>query len=246
MHVKDQRAFGIKTLVEDKILECDAVATELNLNQLTMNVSEDTMDLPEGKTLQSILSPKAYKKIDNLLFKQTGLRLHLFNTSLPMFISNVLAESILAKEMPYSLDQSIWNFAQEQEKYTLGIETFEEQIAVLKTITIDQQVKGLLAIAKNFKSFRKQTLKIVEIYQTGNIQAIFKHTKKGAKGMRKIMLYNRNIIMADRISEIIQEQTTFCAIGASHLGGKKGVLNLLKQDGFKIKPVHASDLFSKN
>ncbi|MGB0863917.1 MAG: TraB/GumN family protein [Saprospiraceae bacterium] len=36
---------------------------------------------------------------------------------------------------------------------------------------------------------------------------------------------------------MVQEQTLFCAIGAGHLSGKKGVLKLLKDKGYKVKPV---------
>ena len=43
--------------------------------------------------------------------------------------------------------------------------------------------------------------------------------------------------MADKIAEIISEKSLFAAIGAGHLGGKKGVLYLLKKKGFELRAV---------
>ena len=43
--------------------------------------------------------------------------------------------------------------------------------------------------------------------------------------------------MAKRIGLMAKEQSIFAAIGASHLGGQKGVLRLLKKEGFKVRPV---------
>jgi hypothetical protein len=43
--------------------------------------------------------------------------------------------------------------------------------------------------------------------------------------------------MSDRISNFAKQNTIFVAIGAGHLSGQKGVLNLLKQNGFSVNPI---------
>jgi uncharacterized protein YbaP (TraB family) len=61
--------------------------------------------------------------------------------------------------------------------------------------------------------------------------------KKNAKGLRKMMLYHRNEVMAGRIAALARQQSLFAAIGAGHLLGGKGVLRLLKKEGLKVVPV---------
>ena len=39
------------------------------------------------------------------------------------------------------------------------------------------------------------------------------------------------------IEGLIKKQATFIAVGAAHLGGEKGVLNLLKLKGYTIEPL---------
>ena len=43
--------------------------------------------------------------------------------------------------------------------------------------------------------------------------------------------------MADRIAAISKEQVTFNAVGAAHLGGKDGVIALLRKNGYTVKPI---------
>src|SRR5690606_29103309 len=102
---------------------------------------------------------------------------------------------------------------------------------------LDFQIKSLNWMAKNFKRFRKQLQKMTKDYETGDIQKLYQATKKNAKGLRKVLIYDRNAIMARRIADMAAEQSLFAAIGAGHLGGEKGVLRLLKKAGFKVKPV---------
>ena len=79
---------------------------------------------------------------------------------------------------------------------------------------------------------------MTELYEQSDILKLYKVTRKQAKGMRKILLFNRNDLMAKRIAQFASEQSLFASIGAGHLAGEKGVLRLLKKKhGFKVKPV---------
>ena len=48
---------------------------------------------------------------------------------------------------------------------------------------------------------------------------------------------NRNKTMAKQFSKISKDQTLFCAVGAAHLVGDKGVLALLRKKGYTVEPV---------
>ncbi len=237
MHVRDQRAFKYKELVENKILECDAFAAEMNLEEVDQMFMAESMDLPEGQTLSSVLKPKIYEKTDKIFQKVVGVPLSYFERSQPLLISNIITERLLSSDMPLSLDATLYQFAVQNEKITLGIESFQEQVEILGKISLDFQIRSLNWMAKNFKQFRKLLMKMTTDYETSDIQKLYKSTKKQAKGLRKVLLYNRNQLMAQRIADMAREQSIFVAIGAGHLGGQKGVLRLLKLQGFKLRPV---------
>ncbi len=237
MHVRSEEAFLYQTQVYDKIDICAAFATEFNLEEMMNGAQADSMDLPEGITLDQLLSPKQYAKADKLFKKTIGMGLQVFNNSMPLMISNLMTESLMSAEMPVSIDMDLWNYAREQEKVVLGVETFQEQIDILHSISLKYQVKSLNATVKNFKSHSKQLRKLTDLYLTANIQKLYKITKESLHGLRKILLYDRNAVMAQRIAQMAKEQTICVAVGAGHLAGQKGVLRLLKKEGLKVSPV---------
>ena len=237
MHVRDQRAFGYKEIAEQKILLCDVYAAEMNLDEINQAAMADTMDMSQETSLSTLLKPKIYRRLEKLFKKQVGMPLAFFENSQPLLVTNVITESLLSVDMPLSLDATLWQFAKEQEKVTMGIESFEEQLDILSEISLDFQVKGLTDMVRNFKKFKKQLYKMTELYQQGNIRQLYKSSKKQAGNMRKLMFYDRNKIMADRIAKLVREQSIFVSVGAGHLSGGKGVLRLLKREGFKVRPV---------
>ncbi|HMP32610.1 MAG TPA: TraB/GumN family protein [Saprospiraceae bacterium] len=67
---------------------------------------------------------------------------------------------------------------------------------------------------------------------------MYKKSKKNLGGIRKLMLYDRNYAMADKVITILQhdsENSHFFCFGAAHLEGGKGVLSYLKKEGYKVK-----------
>ena len=55
--------------------------------------------------------------------------------------------------------------------------------------------------------------------------------------MRVMLLDERNINMAGRLASAASERPVFAAVGASHLAGKGGLVNRMRDAGFKVTPV---------
>jgi len=237
MHVRDERAFLYQTQVYEKIDLCETFATEFSLEEIQTGAQANSMDLPDGQTLDQLLSEKQYQKLEKLFNKLMGVDLKHFNTSLPILVSNILTEAIMSSERTVSIDQDLWNYARENGKIVLGVETYQEQIDILHKISIEYQIKSLNYTVKNWKNHHKQVQKLTKLYQEANINKLYKASKKGLQGLRKILLYDRNTRMAKRIADMAKEQTICAAIGAAHLAGGKGVLRLLKKEGLKVSPV---------
>ncbi len=236
MHVRDARAFQFEHLCYQKILNCEAFATEFNLDEI-QNQTDFTLSLPDGLQLSHLIKPKIYDKISRVVEQKMGLTLLHFNSLKPIIVTNMLTESVLASDRLMSLDETLWRFASENGRILRGIETFEEQVDILNKMSLEEQIKGLKDLASDFSKFRKLLLNMTKLYEQAAIQKLYKVAKKTAKGNRRLLLYNRNHIMAQRIADMSKEMTLCAAIGAGHLAGKNGVLNLLKKMGFEVKPV---------
>lgn len=238
MHVKDERAFSLIEPLQKVIDTCDAFATEFNLKEAESGVESNAMDLPDNKVLTDFMSEKKYQRMRKIFIKYFEFDIDILKSAMPLIISNALSAQTLMTDREVNLDQYLWQYAESREKVTLGIETFAEQLQILHAIPLDYQLKALSDISKNISSFSKEHQKMTALYARQDIRQMYQSTKKSIGRARKILLYNRNIIMAERIERMAQEQTLFSAIGAAHLAGKKGVLKLLKDAGLKVKPVN--------
>ncbi len=214
MHVQDERAFKNITFLEDCIASVEAFAAEYDLDTENPTSFADAMYLPDGQKLSQLLGP------------------------IPFFLTNILSTAQFGMEMNYSLDHYLYESAKAKQKTVFGLESFESQLEIVKKMPMKEQLKSLKEFAVNFKRYRRSIKRTAELYVEGNLVKILKKVKKNSGGMRKLLLYDRNIIMAEKILELSTRQSLFAAIGAGHLGGKKGVLRLLKNKGLEVRPVY--------
>ncbi|MFK7978830.1 MAG: TraB/GumN family protein [Saprospiraceae bacterium] len=237
MHIQPKKNPDWITAFEPYLASCESFATEFNLAEVDNNLLSEYAQIPNNQSLADFIRPKKLAKLERIFLKSAGLPLGRLLNMRPLFITNLLTEKILTDDNSVAMDSELYELAQTLGKECTGIETFAEQLAILEQIPLAYQVKSLLKIGKNIKQFRKGLKRMFSIYESEDVQKIHKIAKKGAGKMRKLMLYRRNELMADRFSEKIYKKSIFCAIGAGHLGGKQGVLRLLKQKGLIVKPV---------
>lgn len=239
MHVKDAKAFGRIDDMKKCIDACEVFATEFNLEEADHTITANHMSLPEGEDLKGMLGKKKFSKMRKIINKAFKVDIAFFNEHIPIMVTNIITGKILSEDMQSSLDESLWNYARESEKVMMGIETFEEQMAILDLIPMEYQIKQLKELAKNTKRFRRQITKTAQLFEEENITQLYKSVKKSTGKLRNVMLYDRNIKMAERVSKIVEEQSLCFAVGAGHLLGKKGLVSLLKEEEYKVKPVRS-------
>ncbi|MEN0003230.1 MAG: TraB/GumN family protein [Bacteroidota bacterium] len=240
MHIRDQRAFSHIEELQTYIQQCPSFATEVPFDQLDQHLFFHQLQLPPGTTLDQLVPSKRYQKMRAIILKATQVDIHTLRHLQPVLIVQLLSSQLLQSEWAVALDEALWQFAEQQQKQLLGLESLESQITLLQRIPMEQQVKSLKEVAKNISTFRKGLLHAADTYQSGDLRQIYRAAKRSTRGMRKKLLYNRNIQMAQQMADYMTEAPIFCAVGAGHLAGAKGMLRLLKQKGFRVKAVSLS------
>ena len=82
-------------------------------------------------------------------------------------------------------------------------------------------------------------IKLMDVYRNQDLDKMQEMTA-GEEGMSDyidLLLYNRNANWAKKMPAIMKSKATLFAVGAGHLGGEKGVINLLRQAGYTVRPV---------
>lgn len=237
MHVRDYRAFIYQDVITEYIDRCKIFATEFDLRERHELKGNGFSQLPEGQDLEQLIGANKYNRLRKILRKSFSVDLNLLRYTLPLFTINMLTEHILTKSRSVPLDTFLWQYAENTHRDLRGVETFEEQLVTLSKIPIEYQIKSLLEIGRHPKQFRRQIFNLIKLYIKGDINDLHKKSKKSLGKQRKLLLYDRNLVMEERIRALINEKSSFIAIGAGHLGGKKGVLRLIKKQGITIKPI---------
>ena len=241
MHVRDARAFGWLDTALDRLADCAVFATEFDFSETDGAAIAGVLRLPDGATLEQLLPRGAWKNLDRYARRKLGVPAENLQRQHPMLVSTALTAAFMAEEAAHSLDETLWHAAQAAGKRCTGVETFAEQLQTLRKIPLEQHLQSLTWLLKNFGRQRRRIQKMMNLYATSDLQRLYQAAKKDAKGLRRVLLYDRNGLMAQRFGEIARSQSLFCAVGAGHLAGQKGMLRLLKKAGFAVKAMGIKD-----
>ena len=236
IHLGGKNTVEIAEKVKPYIDRSSKFYGEMDISQLVDNFYQ-AFKLPAGTSISDLYTSRKFDKLNNFSIKYFGLDLHSTADIKPLFILAKYSE-IISNHSGKALDAILFEYALLRNLPVSGLETVVRQMEIAELIPLDMQVKMLSSALKNIKSFKRNHKKQINDYYLYNVLALYKKSKKNLGGIRKLMLYDRNYAMADKVITILQhdsENSHFFCFGAAHLEGGKGVLSYLKKEGYKVK-----------
>jgi len=236
IHIQDKRAFEFDDTVLTILKSCKAYAMELNPENINPEELKKFM-IMKKYTLKDLLSSEEYNKLDKYLKEKTGSGVFIFNKTKPFFIQSQLMQMSMQKDMDKALDLYFLNLAKENNMEILGIEKLKEQLEAVDKISLKEQAKMLMESLNDTSNAKFE--KLLNAYRLADLNKLSELMKDTSlpQNFEEAFLIKRNKRMAKRISKFIKKQSTFNAIGAAHLPGEKGVINLLRKKGYKVEAI---------
>jgi uncharacterized protein YbaP (TraB family) len=232
------------------ILESDEIL-DPKAASLKLFAKPDLMMFGDKKTLIDYLTPDDQKVLEKGLMAR-GIPLGSVVKMKPYVLSSMLALSTCeisrkAKGAPF-LDMKLAVDAQAAGKQVKGVETLAEQLEAMASLPMDFHIRSLVSAARYPQYTADMMETTVQLYLHGDIGlvfpagAYFAPEKKASDfgDMNKFentLITIRNHHMADRADPMLAKGNVFMAVGALHLIGDQGVVELLKQKGYKATPV---------
>ncbi|MBL7885188.1 MAG: TraB/GumN family protein [Flavobacterium sp.] len=229
--------------VKNALDKTDQLCLELDMDDTNMQTEMmGGMMMKDGVTMQSLTSKEDFEIVDAFLTKNLGFSAKMLNTLKPFMVSAMLYPRMISCEMQ-SVEGALINITKEQKEETIGLETITEQLNVFDAIPYQDQMNELVKTAKSDLSRDVKGLnEMLELYKTEDIEAMYTFTQQSENVLTSQfddeLLNSRNQNWIARISKIAHNKATFFGVGAAHLGGEKGVINLLRKYGFTVEPVH--------
>lgn len=245
MHTKDARVFAFGDSVMPFLNSAKAYAMELD--------PEETFDmslLPKlmmgtGYSLKKMIPEKEYNFLDSVVKDQIGYSVLLFDNVAPVLTMTILemgsmglSDSSIAGNNEV-LDMYFYKQAKKKRKKIIAIETVDEQLGALNTLTYREQADLLINEIRSFEEKATAGEDLVRYYLEENLDSLASNEMEAEMSPKfyKALVTDRNEKMANRITDLMNEQCTFIAVGALHLPNPTGIIELLRKKGFVVKPV---------
>ena len=140
------------------------------------------------------------------------------------------------------MEQLIMKEAKAKGKGIKGLETMAYQMSIFDSIPYSAQAKQLVSYVDNFGKSNDDSEfnALTQAYRNQELEKLETLTKDDDMGIANfsdLLLYNRNKAWVAKLGDLLVNNSLVVAVGAGHLPGEKGVINLLRKAGYKVEPV---------
>jgi uncharacterized protein len=142
-----------------------------------------------------------------------------------------------------AMEQIIMQQAKENRKSIKGLETMAYQMSIFDSIPYKVQAEQLVQYIDNVgkgNDDNKEYEDLVSAYKNQDLNKLEALTKQSDMGMANysdLLLYNRNRKWVMKLKTLMTQNSLVIAVGAGHLPGENGVINLLRKAGYTLTPM---------
>jgi len=236
-HMICSKDFEIKPKVTKALENSDNLILEINYTDSKEMAAMQKMLMSDQK-ISDKLSPKEAKELDAIL-SEYGTTLQNVNSYSPQALYSLISTKTIpcpqTEVKMYEIE--LLKKALQNKKHIGALEKVDDQShAIGGAYTLKDAISQL----KMGNEYAILAQKMVESFKKEDLQTLDRLVKDKRfmnKDQEKIMLTDRNKSWAEKMPEIMKNQSSFFAVGSAHLLGDNGLINLLRTKGYAVNPV---------
>jgi len=249
VHLAKADIYPLAPKIEESFAKSGALALEADpakaKDEKLMQLMLVSALYPEGETLRDHISGETYAMAEYEL-KQLGLPPEYFSRSRPWFLAltlEIVELQRLGFDPEYGIDS---HFAAKAagKKRIIELESFDYQIRLMSGFSEREQELFLLYTLKDLAVLKDGVEELMSAWQSGDtkgMEALVSRSLGESPQLRPIfdrLFYKRNREMGGKIERFLQGKETVCVIvGAAHLVGKEGIIELLRGKGYSVEQM---------
>ncbi len=242
IHSEDPRVLDFSEDLLSRLKSNRVFAMELVPDLPTLARLNEYMHYPAGQTLESVIGAERFKTLASTL-SVYGLPVDFINQMKPW--AAMMTLSTPPPETGFFMDLSLSLRASGSGLKVVGLETLEQQLSFLEEMPMSMQLSLLDQAVADFSQVSEVHDQMVNTYLENNLVLLKALTEEqlelvGDEASDYFMesgIYTRNLRMADSLLSQLESNTVFAAVGALHLPGEKGLINLLRKHGYEVNPM---------
>ena len=226
----------------------DNIIGEINMIELAemsperMQKMQAMMMMPADTSLLSLFSTEEAAKVNEWLGKKMGASLEMLSVMKPMTIMVTVQNKEMMEVIPEiatmtTIDKYMQTLGQWKGKTIGELETADYQMELLYGNSLEEQADALLEMIDHGDS-KGLLQQLTNAYKSQNLDTLWKVFQEQMTGYEYDAIVKvRNLNWEKQMKELLPKQSTLFVVGAGHLPGESGMINLLREAGYKVKPV---------
>ncbi|MCE3229341.1 MAG: lipoprotein [Bacteroidetes bacterium] len=242
MHVSNRVAYHLSEQFFDALKSVDVVGLETNPGEWLANM-EKTGELSQVNQFSNpyAYNPNFYKSSFNVSFPDKRMLQGILSYD-PDIINGLLYRHNRSKENFEEntyIDLFIFQSASKLNKQVISLEDFvQSEIKARLSALPDENEEGEEEGYGKYKDYYLNVQKIEDAYRDGNLDMLDSLSKlTSSKNTQKFLINDRNVFFVNTIDSVLKTKTLFSGVGAAHLPGEEGVIEMLRKKGYTLEPV---------
>jgi len=248
IHAYKSELYPLPKKMEDVFDKSDALAVEANVNEAK---PESMMTMINGALyndrtmLEKHLSRETYEMTIQKL-KELGLPLEIFQNTKPWFVALTLTSMELQKlglSPEYGIDNYFLKKA-ENRKRVVELESIDYQVNLLNSFSDAEQELFLVSAFSDLELLKGEINEILKAWNQGDTKTMESFVSKSLQDDARMLpvyeklIFNRNKNIASKIEGYLKtKEHYFVVVGAAHLVGKDGIIEILKKKGYLVEQL---------
>lgn len=238
-HILCSEDIQVSQSLQDRLAASEQLYLELDFSDTSLQgqIMQHALMLNDS-TLSQFFTEEEFDTLAKDFQELTGTPLQFLQRMKPYMLTSVLLVPVFACDVK-GWETILVELTRAYNTPIKGLETVADQMAVFDAIPYRLQAEQLQRGVANMDSLRLAMTEFVSLYKSEDIAKMqeISSSDPTLKGYTKVLLDNRNKKWIPLIEREIKERSTFFAVGAGHLGGASGVVNLLRNSGYTVSPV---------
>ena len=242
IHSEDPRVLDFSEDFLGKLKDNKVFAMELVPDLPTLARLTEYMHYPPGTTLESVIGIERFKALESAL-STYKVPAEFISQMKPW--AAMMTLSTPPPKTGFFMDLSLSLRASGNGLEVVGLETLEQQLSFLEEMPMAMQLSLLDQAIAEYAQVDEAHDEMVNTYLENNLvnlqtlsdEQLKSVGKKASDYFLESGIYARNLRMAESLLPHLENSKVFIAVGALHLPGKEGLLNLLRQNGFELNPL---------
>jgi len=250
VHVAKANLYPLNRAIEDAYDDSQYVVVEVDIGSVGLFESAELLAeigmYPPGEDLESNIPAGLYSRLTDRLeeLDSAGFFRYTKDVYEPWVIYSMLAELDYAEmgyEAEYGIDIYFLNKAAEDGKDILELESMELQLAVMDSLPQELQILLLEDVVDNPVT-EEEMDRLFEIWLAGDVAGMERMVFGDVEEYPQYQFINeklideRNYLMVEKIKSYLEDdEIYFIIVGAGHLIGENGIVNLLIKAGYQVE-----------